>query len=97
METAASKKKLEANLMGDVNREEFNQLIYLFLDGEATEEEIEYIEQKCNTCEHSAKFYHDECDFYRMIKKNLERSCAPSELIGQIRAYVRTESCPSSP
>ena len=78
--------------IGDVTREEFNQLIYLFLDGEATQEEIAYIESKCDSCESSAKFYDTECSFYKMIKSNLGRSIAPSDLIEQIRRGINTNS-----
>jgi len=78
--------------LGDITKDEFNQLIYLFLDGEATEDEIAYIESKCDTCENSAQFYDSECSFYKMIKSNLGRSEAPLGLIDQIRKGIHTNT-----
>lgn len=78
--------------LGDISREEFNQLIHLFLDGEATAEEVAYIESKCESCENSAKYYDTECDFYQMVKSKLNRAAAPSELISQIRKTISSNS-----
>lgn len=72
--------------LGDITKEEFNQLIYLFLDGEASEEEVSYIETKCNSCEKSAAIYETECKFYNIIKTKLSRSSAPTDLADQIRS-----------
>ncbi len=78
--------------LGDLTKEEFNQLIYLFLDGEASEDEIAYLESKCNSCEHSAAFYDSECSFYKMLKTNLNKTAAPRDLIEQIRNGIKSHT-----
>ncbi len=84
--------KRQLHTPGEISKEEFNQIIYSFLDGEASEDEVAYLETKCNSCEQTAALYKSECQFYNMIKTNLIRSHAPHELADVIRECIKGQA-----